>query len=91
MLAEPAVHSACDVCDVTEAILEHPVARMGTADSGGAENVIFFVLWEAGRDVGPAAEGEELAAIDVGHEEFVLLAHVEEDSLKSGVEDGLEF
>jgi len=85
VLLLPAFHSAGDVGDFFEAIIEHPHSGAGAPHPGGAENVVGFVFREIARGLRPAAEGKELAAINVGHEEFILFADIEEDAVESGV------
>ena len=73
---KPLFHPAGHVGDVFEAVLKHPFAGTGTAHAGGAVNEVFDVLGEIGRHGWPTAEREKLAAIDVGHEVFILFADV---------------
>ena len=52
---------------------------------------VFDIFGEVGGNGGPAAEGEELAALDVGHEVFVLLADVEKDAVETLGKDLTKF
>ena len=79
----PLFHTSGDVGNVVESIGEHPLGGAGAAHSCGAMDEVFRVFGEIGRDLGPSAEREELRALDVGHEVFVLLADIEQDALKS--------
>lgn len=87
LFLEPLFHAAGDVGDVFEAVLEHPFSGSGAAHADGAVDEVFGVFGEVGRDGGPAAEGEELGALDVGHEVFILFTDVEEDAIEAVGED----
>ena len=79
----PLFHPSGDVGNVVESIGEHPFGGAGAAHPHGAVDEVFRVLGEIGRDLRPSAEREELRALDVGHEVFVLLADIEKDALES--------
>ena len=87
LLLEPLLHAAGDVGDVFEAVLEHPFAGAGAAHTGGAVDEVFDVFGEVGGDGGPATQGKKLAALDVGHEVFVLFANIQENAVKAVGED----
>lgn len=42
--AEPTFHAASNIGDVSESVFKHPEAGALTADSGGAEDVVFVIL-----------------------------------------------
>lgn len=88
---EPLLHPSGDICDVGEAVLEHPFSGACAADSGGTMDKVAGVSWEVFGSRRPAAEGDEFAAFDMGHGVFVLFADVEEDAFEAILENLAEF
>ncbi len=81
------LHATCDVGDVVESVLEHPFSSPCATHADGAVDEVFEVFGKVGGGGGPTGEREELAAVDVGCEVFILFANIEKDAIEAVGED----